>query len=98
MAYRVGGGIVTAAVTDPAGDRVGLIVNPHFRLAATGAGTSSRSVEVETRVAASPAEVWAPWTTSEGLAKCLVPSAKVAYFERAWASVLAALGRHAGPA
>lgn len=71
---EVGDGIVLGAVTDPSGNALGFIDNPHFRV---GERTAANGKPLGTpimrgaRVAASPAEVWALWTTSEGMSSWL---------------------------
>jgi uncharacterized protein YndB with AHSA1/START domain len=70
----VGDGIVVAAGQDPLGNRIGLIYNPHFhaevgsRMAATGAETSSRLIEVAVTVPKPREEVWRLWTRQEEVA------------------------------
>jgi uncharacterized protein YndB with AHSA1/START domain/predicted enzyme related to lactoylglutathione lyase len=67
--HEVGGGIRVATALDPAGNRLGLIFNPHFRaevgarVAATGETMSQRTIVLETTVPLSQAEVWKLWTT-----------------------------------
>ncbi len=79
----VGDGIVVASFLDPFGNRLGVIVNPHFRaevgaaIAAAGDELSERSVQVEAVVAATPDELWPLWTTGDGMAKWLVSSCRM---------------------
>jgi len=84
----VGDGIVVATLQDPFGNALGLIDNPHFTpgvvvagpehpLAASPDDLSERQIVHEAVVAASPAEVWPLWTTSEGLAAWLLPDSHV---------------------
>lgn len=77
---EVGDGIRVASVVDPFGNRLGLIDNPHFapRLTWAPAGDiSARSIHKEALVAATPADAWALWATSDGIAKWWVPDAKI---------------------
>lgn len=76
----VGGGIVVATLVDPFGNQLGLIRNPEFAppLAFAKAGdVSSREIVHEKVVPGSRADVWALWSSAEGLSKWLVSSAKV---------------------
>ncbi|MCB9548066.1 MAG: SRPBCC domain-containing protein [Myxococcales bacterium] len=82
--HEVGGDIRVASVIDPAGNRLGLIFNPHFAVPARGAVTISdppattlgapdgalADVDlVWTRALSAPrAAVWAAWSSAEGLA------------------------------
>jgi len=79
-AQDVGGGIVVASVVDPFGNAVGLIANPHFApplVAALDGGVSERAV-VKTVVVPAPVnEVFALWSSSEGLAAWWLPGSRV---------------------
>lgn len=79
-AREVGGGIVTGSVTDPFGNQLGLIFNPHFAPPMTAAAVgdvSDRALVKEAVVPISVADAWALWTSSEGFAKWWVPGARV---------------------
>jgi uncharacterized protein YndB with AHSA1/START domain len=88
-AQDVGGGILIGAVRDPSGNALGVVENPHFqtgvvtvvgpgdRLGAAPGDVSDRAIVHEVMLAASPAEVWRLWTTSEGLSRWLADRAQV---------------------
>ncbi len=79
-AQEVGGGIVVGAVTDPFGNALGVITNPHFAppLVAAGVGdVSERAIVREIVVPAPPEEAFALWASSEGMAKWWVPSTRI---------------------
>ncbi len=76
----VGGGIVVASAVDPSGNVLGLIRNLHFapRLVAAREGdVSDREVRHERVVPLARADVWALWSSAEGLTRWLVDEAKV---------------------
>lgn len=77
---EVGDGIITAVLTDPFGNQLGLIHNPHFAppLVAAGVGdVSPRTIVLERSIARPRAEVWKLWSSTEGITSWLVSSAKV---------------------
>lgn len=79
-AQDVGEGIVVASVVDPFGNVLGLIKNLHFapRLAAAREGDLSERAVAHERVVARPrAEVWALWSSAEGVTRWLCDEAKI---------------------
>ena len=79
-AQEVGGGIVVGSVTDPFGNVLGLIANPHFApplVAAPAGGVSDRAIVVEATVPLPARDVWALWTGSEGLAAWWLPQSRI---------------------
>ena len=76
----VGGGIRVAALRDPFGNVLGLIRNPHFAppLTAAAAGDlSPREIRHERLIPAARADVWALWSSTEGITRWLVEQAKI---------------------
>ncbi len=85
----VGGGIRIGSVVDPFGNALGVIQNPAFhadvvvvvgpgeKLGAARGDESPRTIVKRAVVPASPAQVWALWTTSTGMASWLVPAAHI---------------------
>ena len=76
----VGGGIRVGAVTDPFGNVLGFIHNPHFAPAlvtAEAEDLSPRTIHHEVTIQRPRAAVWKQWTTAEGL-KFVVKEAQVA--------------------
>lgn len=88
----VGGGIVTATVVDPFGNKLGLIANPHFRVPALGSitvseppgtlvsvgrGLAEREVRCSVTVPMTPLAVWSLWTTPAQVARWLVPESRI---------------------
>jgi uncharacterized protein YndB with AHSA1/START domain/predicted enzyme related to lactoylglutathione lyase len=75
----LGGGVIVAAVRDPAGNALGFTYNPDFR-AGLGARLAAVGQQLEepiirtARVPASSREVFAAWTTSEGMGSWLAPA------------------------
>ncbi|MBW2454069.1 MAG: SRPBCC domain-containing protein [Deltaproteobacteria bacterium] len=70
-ARDVGEGIVVATVTDPFGNELGVIKNLQFAppLVHAGAGdVADRAIVKEARVPLTPGEVFALWSSSEGMA------------------------------
>ena len=86
---EVGGGIKVGAVRDPFGNALGIIENPAFkkdvveivgpghRLGAAPDDLSDRAIVHSRTVAASPAELWPLWTTTEGVQRWFVDHAQV---------------------
>jgi|GEM_PF-460726 len=77
---EVGDGIITAVLTDPFGNQLGLIHNPHFAPPLVGSvlgGVLPRSIVLERTIHQPRAEVWKRWSSTEGITSWLVPSAKV---------------------
>jgi len=90
--HGVGGDIRVALVRDPFGNRIGLIENPGFRVPALGsvtvseppgtiasleAGLAARRLVRTAHVPAPPDEAWALWTSSEAIARWLLPRSRV---------------------
>ncbi len=70
-ARDVGEGIVVATATDPFGNELGLIKNLQFAppLVHAGAGDlADRAIVKEAQVSLTPAEVFALWSSAEGMA------------------------------
>jgi len=79
-AQEVGGGIVVGAVRDPFGSTLGLIYNPHFAppfTAAAPGDVSERAIRREVVVPIPPAQAWAAWTSSEGLAQWWLETTRI---------------------
>jgi uncharacterized protein YndB with AHSA1/START domain/predicted enzyme related to lactoylglutathione lyase len=68
----VGEGIVTASYTDPFGNRIGLIRNPHFAPHLVYTSAEDRSglmIHRAARVSMDSASAWELWATEDGLSK-----------------------------
>jgi uncharacterized protein YndB with AHSA1/START domain/predicted enzyme related to lactoylglutathione lyase len=67
-----GDGTVVGSFTDPFGNEIGLIRNPHFAphlVAAEAADTSEETIRRRADVPAAPRQAWDLWATSEGLSQ-----------------------------
>jgi len=76
----VGGGIRVATLVDPSGNVLGLVRNPGFAPPLTAAAAddlSPREIRLERVVPKPRSEVWALWSTTEGITRWLVSSAKI---------------------
>lgn len=77
---EVGGGIITAVLTDPFGNQLGLIHNPHFApplVAAKVGDVSPRGIVLERTIEMPRADVWKRWSSTEGITSWLVSSAHI---------------------